>query len=156
MPLRETKRTVHYYSTQTYVNYESRITVPQWLTFTPGSGYRWNAAAAAEANVGLRFWAYVTTVPLTLLTLASLACAWSAPPPLRQWWLGAALAALVDRVLTFGYFIPTMIKLMRGEVQPEAAAAAKARQWVRLGLLRHVATLVAWLAALEALTLSGR
>lgn len=49
--------------------YESRITVPQWLSFAPGSGYRWNPAAAAAANVGLRFWAYVTTVPLTLLTL---------------------------------------------------------------------------------------
>jgi hypothetical protein len=133
--------------------YEARITIPQWLTFSPGSGHRWNGAAAAEANVGLRFWAYVTTVPLTLLTLASLACAWVAPSPLRAWWLVAALVALVDRGLTFGYFIPTMIRLMRGDIQPESAAVAKAVQWVRMGPVRHAATLIAWLAALEAFAL---
>jgi len=134
--------------------YESRIAVPQWLTFSQSDGYRWNAAAAREADVGRRFWALVTTGPLTLLTLASLACAWLAPAPVHAWWLAAALCALVDRVLTFGYFIPTMIRLMR-DVQPESAAVATARRWVRLGALRHVATLAAWLAALEALVRSG-
>ena len=52
--------------------YESRIAVPQWLSFSSESGYHWNAEAARQANVGLRFWVYVTTVPLTLLTLVSL------------------------------------------------------------------------------------
>lgn len=136
--------------------YETRITVPQWLSFTPGSGFRWNPAAAREANVGLRFWVYITTVPLTLLTLASLVGAWGSPEPVRSWWLGAAGAALVDRILTFGYFIPTMVKLMRGEPGPESAAAAKAQQWVRLGYLRHAATLIAWLGALEAFGLTYR
>jgi hypothetical protein len=130
--------------------------VPQWLPFTPGSGYRWDPAAAAEANVGLRFWAYVTTVPLTLLTLASLIRARGMPEPVRHWWLGAAAAALVDRLLTFAYFIPTMLKLMRGEVRPEAAANAKALQWVRLGYVRRAATLIAWLAALQAFALVRR
>ncbi len=63
--------------------YETRITVPQWLSFTPGSGFRWNPAAAREANVGLRFWVYVTTVPLSLVTLASLVGAWGSPEPVR-------------------------------------------------------------------------
>jgi hypothetical protein len=31
-----------------------------------------NAEAMRQTNTGLRFWAYVTTVPLTLLTLANL------------------------------------------------------------------------------------
>jgi hypothetical protein len=103
--------------------YESRITVPQWLSFVPGAGYRWNPAAANEANVGLR------------------------------WWLISVGAALVDRVLTFGYFIPTMIRLTRGDFRPESVAVTKARQWVRLGYLRHAATLFAWLAALQAIAL---
>src|SRR5262245_19859668 len=84
--------------------YESRITVPQWLTFSTESGYRWNAEAARQANVGLRFWVYVTTVPLTLLTLASLAAVWWTPSEVRNWWLAAAAAVLVDRAMTFGYF----------------------------------------------------
>jgi hypothetical protein len=31
--------------------YEFRIVVPQWLSFSPGSGYRWNPAAATEAEL---------------------------------------------------------------------------------------------------------
>jgi hypothetical protein len=52
-----------------------------------------------------------------------------------------------DRVLTFAYFIPTMIKLMRSEAFGQSEAAAKALQWVRLGFIRHAATRIAWLAA---------
>jgi hypothetical protein len=136
--------------------YESRIVVPQWLSFTPGSGHRWNPAAAAEANVGLRFWVYVTTVPLTLLTVANLVSALSVRQPVRTWWMVAVVAALIDRLLTFAYFIPTMIKLMRGDVRPESAAVAKARQWLRLGYVRHAATLLAWLAALQTFALINR
>ena len=33
-------------------------------------------------------------------------------------------------------FIPTMIRLMRGDVRPESAAVAKARQWASLEPLR--------------------
>jgi hypothetical protein len=114
--------------------YETRIAVPQWLSYIPGSGYRWNAAAAAEANVGLRFWVYVTTIPLTLLTLVSLVGALSARQPVRTWWLVAVAAALIDRLLTFTYFIPTMIKLTRGDIRPEFAAVAKARQLGETGV----------------------
>lgn len=135
--------------------YESRIAVPQWLIFSQDSGYHWNAEAAESADVGLRFWVYVTTVPLTLLTLASLAAAWWTPVPIRNWWLGAGVAALVDRVMTFTYFIPTMIKLTRGEAIEQSEAVVKALQWVRLGYIRHTATLVAWLAALMALSMTG-
>lgn len=136
--------------------YESRIVVPHWLSFTLESGYRWNADAARQANTGLRFWVYVTTVPLTVLTLASLVAAWWTPDVVRSWWLGAAAAALVDRVMTFTYFIPTMIALMRNETFSESEAVARALQWAHLGYVRHAATLVAWLAALQAFALMSK
>ena len=135
--------------------YETRIAVPQWLRYSPESGYRWNAEAARQADVGLRFWVYATTVPLTLLTLASLVAAWWAPVVVRNWWLGAVAATLVDRGMTFTYFVPTMIKLMRGDAFGESEAATKALQWVRLGYIRQAANLVAWLAALMAFRLMG-
>lgn len=47
-----------------------------------------------------------------------------------------------------------MITLMREGALSEAAAAAKARQWVTLGYVRHAVTLIAWLAALMALSAS--
>src|SRR5690606_28567205 len=55
--------------------YEARIQVPEWLVSTPG-GLRWDAEASLRANTGLRFWAFVTTGPLTLVTVANLAAAW--------------------------------------------------------------------------------
>src|SRR5215203_6900822 len=49
--------------------YESRVVVPQWQNTPPQT---W-------PNTGLEFWVYVTTVPLTLLTLANLVAAWRDP-----------------------------------------------------------------------------
>lgn len=135
--------------------YESRIDVPQWLGSLPGGEYQWNAEAARQANTGLRFWAYVTTVPLTLLSIANLIAAWRATGTLRRWWLTASVAALLDRTFTFSYFIPTMYKLMTDESLPMPQATALALQWVTLNYLRHLIVLVAWLAALKALSLSN-
>src|SRR5260370_30374276 len=86
--------------------YETRISVPRWLTGSPETGYRWNRAAALEDNVGLRFWAYVSTMPLTLLTLASLVTAWWMTGPVHGLWLVAALGAVLGRAITFRCFIP--------------------------------------------------
>jgi hypothetical protein len=136
--------------------YEARITVPQWLEFSSDGGYRWNAEAARRANAGLRFWVYVTTIPLTLLTLGSLLVAWRAPIEVRGWWLAAGIAALVDRILTFAYFIPTMLTLMNDLTMSDSQAVAKATQWVNLGFVRHAATLASWLLALKAFSILSK
>jgi hypothetical protein len=136
--------------------YESRITVPQWLSFSTESGYHWNAEAARRANAGLRFWVYVTTIPLTLLTLVSLVVAWWAPSEVRNWWFAAAIVVLVDRVMTFGYFIPTMLTLMNHSTISASEAVAKATQWINLGYVRHIATLAGWLASLRAFSLLSK
>jgi Domain of unknown function (DUF1772) len=136
--------------------YEARIEFPQWLAYSEESGYRWDAEAARQANTGLRFWVYFTTIPLTLLTLANLVAAWRAQGAIRGWWLGAALAALADRVFTFSYFVPTMIKLMSDESLSQTQAVTRAAQWGQLNYLRQVIVLVAWLLALKAFSLLGR
>jgi hypothetical protein len=135
--------------------YESRIVVPQWLDALPGGEYRWNAAAARQADTGLRFWVYVTTVPLTLLSIANLIVAWRARGTLRRWWLTASVTALLDRIFTFSYFIPTMYGLMTDANLPLPQATALALQWVKLNHFRHLIVLVAWLTALKALSLSN-
>jgi hypothetical protein len=58
--------------------YEGRIVLTQWLSAAPDSALHWNAQAAQRDNTGIRFWVFVTTVPLTLLTLANLFAAWRA------------------------------------------------------------------------------
>jgi hypothetical protein len=93
----------------------------------------------------------VTTVPLTLLTLANLFAAWRTPNPVRWWWLAAGLFALADRVFTFAYFIPAMVSLMGAPDSPASAAAAG--RWWNLNYVRHALVLAAWLTALRVLSL---
>jgi hypothetical protein len=54
---------------------------------------------------------------------------------------------LTDRVLTFAYFIPTMIRLMAAADSEEAVVMAT--RWANLNYLRHAIVLAAWLAALK-------
>src|ERR671912_598467 len=131
--------------------YEHTIVVPEWIGLGPDGLPYWDAEAARSADTGRRFWVYVTTVPLTLLTLANLAAAWRFKKPARRPWLGAAVAALADRAITFGYFIPTMIGLMAASDSAESVATAQT--WYMLNYGRHLLVLGAWLAALRALPL---
>ena len=134
--------------------YEHRIVVPDWLGPAADGVMHWNGDAARRDDTGMRFWAFVTTIPLTLLTLANLFAAWRAYGEVRPWWMAAAIAALADRILTFAYFIPTMVGLMAMADSPEAVATAT--QWATLNYLRHALVLAAWLAGMKALTMPER
>src|SRR5438445_11120216 len=134
--------------------YEHRIVVSHWISSSDDSGAHWNADAARRDDTGRRFWAFVTTVPLTLLTLASLFAAWRGRGSFSRWWLAAAVAALVDRAFTFSYFIPTMVRLMRAPDSPDSVAVAT--RWRNLNYLRHAIILAAWLMSLEAFSLLYR
>jgi len=131
--------------------YEHRIVVSRWISSSPESGRHWNADAVRRDDTGRRFWAFATTGPLTLLTLANVFAAWRASGALRGWWFAGALAALADRTPTFSYFIPTMVGLMRAKDSPEAVAVAT--RWWSLNYLRHAIGLAAWLASLRAFSL---
>ena len=133
--------------------YEGRIAVANWLTSDPDGARHWIAEAARRDNAGLRFWVFVTTVPLTLVTCANLFGAWWAVGPLRTWWLAAAAAALIERLLTFAYFIPTMVGLLQAADSLESVAVAQ--QWVKMNYVRHAVTLAAWLVALKAFALAA-
>lgn len=128
--------------------YEARIVVPLWASSPPGS--------LRSPDSGRRFWAFVTTVPLSLLTLGNLLAAWQAPAPRRGWWLAAVALILVERGLTFGYFIPTMLRLQRTTTLPEPIIRAKLSHWTRWNYVRSALTLAAWLAALRVLSLPPR
>ncbi len=125
--------------------YESRVVMPEWA----------NLAREKWPNTGLKFWAYVTTFPLTLLTIASLWFAWQSAGPERAWWLAAAVVILLERVATFGYFIPSMVSMQGGVGVPDAQGKAALSQWLWLNTARHALTLIGWLLALRALVLRG-
>src|SRR5690606_20419087 len=94
--------------------YEARVVVPQWANIPPRE---W-------PNTGVMFWVYVTTVPLTLLTIASLIAAWTTQGPMRPWYLAAVFIVIVERIATFSYFIPTLVKLMGTEGPADARVKA--------------------------------
>jgi hypothetical protein len=135
--------------------YEERIILPQWFNRSSESHIRVNSEAMRSTDTGRRFWAFVTTVPLTLLTLANLVVAWQSPSPRHEWWLGAAVVTLVERIGTFSYFIPTALRLMRAEALSSAKVEAMASQWMTLNHVRAALALIGWLAALKALSLPG-
>jgi lipoprotein signal peptidase len=134
--------------------YEHRIVVPHWLTSSPDGALHWNADAVQQDDTGRRFWAFVTTGPLTLLTLASLIIARKTADPLRRWWLASAGLSLLDRIFTFVYFIPAMVGLMHAADSAESVAAAV--RWSSFNYLRHVIVLAAWILALKAFSSMSR
>lgn len=121
--------------------YEHRVVISQWAGIPPSE---W-------PNTGLMFWAYVTTVPLTLLTLVSAFAAWTAPEPMRIWYLAAVGIVVLERIATFSYFIPTMLRLSGMEPGPDVSAGLA--QWLTVNHGRHLLSLLGWLAALRALSL---
>ncbi len=128
--------------------YEQRIVLPQWFNSSSEPGLRVDSAAMRSADTGRRFWAFVSTGPLTLLTLANLVVAWESQGQRHEWWLGA-----VERIATFSYFIPTAIRLMRAETLPPPKVEAMASQWMAVNHVRAALTLLGWLAALKTLSL---
>lgn len=131
--------------------YEARIVIPQW-TAAGGDGVHWNAEAARQTDPDHKFWAFLTTVPLTLLTLASLVAAWYSASPRRELWLGAAVVVLIERMATFAYFMPTMGKLQHEAVRPSTVETTVSR-WISLHHVRTGIYLAAWITALQAFAL---
>lgn len=126
--------------------YESRVVVPRWEGIPP----------QAWPNTGLEFWVYVTTVPLTILTIANLVAARLDRGPRRYWWLCAGAIVVVERIATFSYFIPTMVWMMGAEGLSQAEVTATLSRWMLLDYGRHVLALAGWLAALKAFSLPGK
>jgi hypothetical protein len=135
--------------------YEQRVILPQWFSRSSESGIRVNSAAMRSTDTGRTFWAFVTTVPLTLLTLANIAVAWHSQGPRHDWWLAAAAITLVERIATFSWFIPTAVRLMRADELPAADAGAMASRWLAFNHVRVALGLIGWLAALKAMSLPG-
>ena len=128
--------------------YEARVVVPQWFPVTP-AGLRIDQEAMRRLDTGRRFWGFVTTVPLTLLCILTLILAWPLDTSMREAWLTAAGLTVVDRLGTFAFFIPTVLKLIRTtpitESELRIARRWKALNWGRVGL-----NFAAWLVALRA------
>lgn len=135
--------------------YETIIIIPQWFQKSAESGYRVNLQAMHETDTGRKFWAFVTTLPLTLITLANLFVAWQSQEPRHDWWLAAALITFIERVGTFSFFIPTVIKLQKADRLPASRVTGLVSLWIGFNYVRNAFTVIAWLLALKAFSMGG-
>ena len=95
--------------------YETRIVLPLWFRQNTNGNYQVDFEAMRNIDTGRKFWSFVTTIPLTLLTIANLIFALKSNTPLYGWWMSAMVIVLIERMATFVFFIPTAIKLQKGE-----------------------------------------
>jgi hypothetical protein len=131
--------------------YEARVMVPLWTRTVTGA-FQWAADLSRRADAGRRFWAFVTTGPLTLLAVASMLLAGQAASGQREWWMTAASVIIVERIATFAYFIPAILRLQRAPPGDRAVNSAASR-WIALNYFRITFLFIGWVAALRALTL---
>lgn len=133
--------------------YETRVILPRWFPRLTTGAYGVDTTAMAQLESGRHFWAFVTTGPLTLLTLVNLYLAWHSTGPVHDWWLAAGLITLIERTGTFAFFIPTAIKLQRADQFSLAEKSRLVSLWKNANWLRSLLNLAAWLLALTALAL---
>jgi hypothetical protein len=131
--------------------YEARIVLPLWFNKTKGGNYQADVEAMRKIDTGRKFWGFITTVPLTLLTILNLVFACKAKAPLYGLWLSATLIILLERIGTFAFFIPTAIKLQKTENLPVLKTSNMIFWWIRINYVRNGLTLAALLIALKAL-----
>ena len=128
--------------------YESRIVIPMWF-----HGSVVDTEAIKSTDVGRKFWGWVTTIPLTLLTIINIVEALGSEGPLRKWWLAATALILLERTGTFGFFIPTIIRLGKPDLWPESYTLSVANGWMKLNKVRIGLNLAGLLASMVAYTL---
>lgn len=133
--------------------YETKIILPLWFNKSPQGKYSANFENMRSIDTGRKFWGLITTLPLTLLTIINLISAFRSQQPLHDWWLAAGLIVLFERIGTFAFFIPTAIKLQKGDQLPADKISGMISSWITLNYLRNTLTFVAWCLSLKALTL---
>src|SRR5438046_3614296 len=89
--------------------YEFRIVIPMWFYKNNDKKYSVNFENMKNIDSGRKFWGMVSTVPLTLLTIANIFFAAKSNGQIHFWWLTATLIVLIERIGTFIFFIPTAI-----------------------------------------------
>ena len=108
---------------------------------------------SGQAAATRRFWPIISP-PLSLLSIINIVLAWQYTGAARTIWLTAALIVFIDRIITFAYFVPTMMRKFEHPEKIEERRLKKAVQvWTFLSPVRLLFELSAWSLALWALIL---
>lgn len=131
--------------------YEILVIYPGWKYDVDPLTLRSKLQSSGQMLAIKRFWPIVSPAQV-LLSIVNIVLAWNHKGGAQAYLLAAAVAVFVDRVITFSYFIPVMIRKI---MQPETIEAPRLRkivkQWTDLSPLRLVFGLFVWIMLVVAL-----
>src|SRR5579859_7446082 len=125
--------------------YEILVIYPGWKHDVHPLTLRARLRSSGQILAAKRFWPIVSPAQV-LLSVINIVLAWKHPGGAQVYWMAAAVAVFISRVITFGYFIPVMIrKIMQPETIEAIRLQAIVKQWVALSPIRLVFELFAWI-----------
>ena len=131
--------------------YESLVIYPRWKKDVRPDNLVQKLHDSGQMTASRRFWPFVSPA-LSLLSFINIVLAWQYTGPARTVWLTGALIIFINRLITFSYFVPTMLRKFEHPEKMEAVQLSKAVQvWTFLSPIRILVELSAWSLALWAL-----
>ena len=140
--------------------YEALVLVPIWAGAPPDSVLAFHQHQidypAFVTHQGRRFWIVVTPL-VGVLSIATIISGLKANGSHRRWRIIGAGMSLVVVVVTFAWFVPTVLLLMSDEVTTlgKDRIASLANWWVALNWARAAIYIAAWIMGLRALMMSS-
>ncbi len=133
--------------------YESLVIYPRWKRDVTPENLVQKLKDSGQARANRRFWPFISPLQ-ALLAILNLVLAWRYTGNAHTAWLIAALIIVVNRVITFSYFVPTMVRKFERPEGLDAAWLKKAvKLWTSLSPFRIVIEFLAWGTAVYALVL---
>jgi hypothetical protein len=124
--------------------YEILVIYPNWKHDVDPHTLRAKLESSGQLLAARRFWPLVSPAQ-ALLSIINIILAWKYTGDAHNYWLFAAIAVFVTRVITFSYFIPVMIrKIMQPEQVEKSQLQAIVKQWTGLSPLRLIPEFFAW------------
>jgi hypothetical protein len=112
--------------------YEVQVIYPNWKHNVHPETLRARLESSGQMNAGKRFWPIVSPAQ-GLLSILNIVLACNYTGPAHGYWLAAAIIIFVNRVITFSYFIPEMLrKIMQLEQFTAARLQNIVRRWTAL------------------------
>ena len=131
--------------------YEILVIYPNWKHDVDPLTLRAKLESSGQILAAKRFWPLVSPAQ-GLLSIINIILAWQYTGGAHCYWLAAAIAVFVTRIITFSYFIPVMIrKIMRPEQVETDRLQAIVKQWTALSPLRLAPEFFAWCLLVVAL-----
>lgn len=124
--------------------YEVLVVYPNWRHNVDPSTLRDKLESSGQNLAAKRFWPLASPAQ-GLLAIVNIVLAYNFVGPAHCFWLFASVIVFVNRLITFIYFIPAIIKISKPENIAQTKLQAMVNRWTALSPLRLLPELAAWL-----------